>query len=545
MTRLFKAEDHGILPSGEVAQKLARLFKELAGVQGEKRLEFAAGVYYIDADKLTQKPLYITNTIGDNEWKKGETPHLNRAGIFMENISRLTVDGGGAAFILRGSACNMAIVNCEHIAFKNVTFDSENPDMHELTVLRRGAFYIDFAVDKFSALQNVGGKWHFAGKDYSVPVTFGRPAGWIGKVTKADENNIVRVNHPLTGAFNITMPRQGVLRAHYIVPPPYKQGDTFCIFDVRRKYNGIFIGESRDIRLEGVEQNFNYGLAVVCQCSEDVSIVGCAFRPKVRYMASVADFVQVCMCRGGVEIRSNTFIGSGDDCLNVHGIHFKVTKAAGNELELAFGHRQTHGFNPFRKGDILRVIGKNTLRQEGLLTVESASMKGEHAISITVKERAERAAGRVIENASACPDIYFCNNVLDRVITRGVLVTTSGKARICGNKFLHTSMHAVLISDDAKSWYESGMVKDVEISDNYFGACKGYTLMIKPENTARGCVHENVRFIGNTIESAGQGGYYLKDCKDIVISGNKIIGRMGRSRFIRAKYVLNENKYGK
>lgn len=45
--------------------------------------------------------------------------------------------------------------------------------------------------------------------------------------------------------------------------------------------------------------------------------------------------------------------------------------------------------------------------------------------------------------------------------------------------------------------------------------------------------------------SGVQGGYYLKDCKDIVISGNKIIGRMGRSRFIRAKYVLNENKYGK
>lgn len=34
MTRLFKAEDHGILPGGEVAQKLARLFDELSGVQG-------------------------------------------------------------------------------------------------------------------------------------------------------------------------------------------------------------------------------------------------------------------------------------------------------------------------------------------------------------------------------------------------------------------------------------------------------------------------------------------------------------------------------
>ena len=47
MTRLFKAEDHGILPSGEVAQKLARLFKELAGVQGGYYLKDCKGIVII------------------------------------------------------------------------------------------------------------------------------------------------------------------------------------------------------------------------------------------------------------------------------------------------------------------------------------------------------------------------------------------------------------------------------------------------------------------------------------------------------------------
>ena len=172
--------------------------------------------------------------------------------------------------------------------------------------------------------------------------------------------------------------------------------------------------------------------------------------------------------------------------------------------------------------------------------MESARLSDEYSIELTVAENADGAAGKVVENASACPDIDFCDNVVDRVITRGVLATTAGKVRIAGNRFLHTSMHAVLISDDAKSWYESGMVRDVEISGNYFGACWGYTLMVKPENSVPGFVHENVRFTGNTIDSGGQGGFYLKDCRGVVISGNKIIGKTKKGKFIRADYSMDK-----
>lgn len=539
MKKVIEASDFGIVPGEDVAEKLSRLLRDLAGEEGEKQLNFREGVYFVDAEKLPQKRMYITNTVGDREWKRGEEPHLNRAAIFIEGVSDLTIEGGGARFVLRGTATNAVIRGCRNVMLKDIFFDSENPDMHELTVVRRGAFCIDYAVDGHSDVRKVDGKWCFAGRDYVVPVTHGRPAGWwIGKVTEDDENSIVRVSHPLTGAFGIDMPDKGLLRAHYVVPPRYKTGDVFCLFDVRRKYNGIVVDKSENIRLCGVEQNFNYGLAVVCQCSKDVSITGCRFVPVDRYMASVADFVHVCMCRGKVEICGNTFKGSGDDCLNVHGVHFKAVSAEGKRLKAAFCHSQTHGFDPFLKGDVLRVIGKNTLREEGRLTVESSRMCDEYTIEITVKENADGVAGKVIENASACPDVDFCDNVLDRVITRGVLVTTAGKVRIAGNRFLHTSMHAVLISDDARSWYESGMVRDVEISGNYFGACRGYTLMIKPENTVPGTVHENVRFTGNTIESGGQGGFYLKDCAGVVIRGNSIAGKTKKNRFIRAQYNI-------
>ena len=45
--------------------------------------------------------------------------------------------------------------------------------------------------------------------------------------------------------------------------------------------------------------------------------------------------------------------------------------------------------------------------------------------------------GGVIENISACPDFEFAGNTINRVVTRGVLVTTRGKVRIENNKFLN------------------------------------------------------------------------------------------------------------
>ena len=117
MTKIINATDFGIIPGAETAEKLYLLMRELAGTEGEKQLNFQEGIYYIDADKLPQKSMFITNTVGDNEWKRGEEPHLNRAGILMENISDLTVEGRGARFVLRGSACNAVIRNCFNVTY--------------------------------------------------------------------------------------------------------------------------------------------------------------------------------------------------------------------------------------------------------------------------------------------------------------------------------------------------------------------------------------------------------------------------------------------
>ena len=532
--KIFKAAEYGIVPGAECAEKLSILSGELALTDEEKTLVFEKGEYFIDTDKLPQEKFFITNTVGDGEWKKVETPHLNRAGISLKGVKNLVVEGGGARFVLRGQACNAALRDCKRVTLKDVAFDSEAPDMHELKVVRRGAFYIDYAVDKYSTLKKICGKWFFVGKGYSALVTFGRPAGWIGKVTAKDENCIKRVNHPLTGAFAMSMPQKGIFRAHYVFTPLYKKKDTFCLFDVRRKYNGIFAENCEELVFEGVEQNFNYGLALVCQMCDGVTMRGCRFAPRkgVRYMASVADFVQICMCRGTVVIENNYFEGSGDDGLNVHGIHFPVTKTDGKRITVKFAHPQSHGFNPFKAGDRLRIIDKNTLLEKGACTLVSSRLADEHTLELILDKEWDFGKGAVIENASACPEVVYEGNTLERIITRGALFTSAGASRIENNKFLHTSMHAIHISDDAENWFESGMVKNLRVSGNYFGKVNGAALSVKPENKkCGGVVHSGIVFENNTI-SADCGGCYVKDAQ-VKIKNNIVEGKPRKSRFVR------------
>ena len=99
-------------------------------------------------------------------------------------------------------------------------------------------------------------------------------------------------------------------------------------------------------------------------------------------------------------------------------------------------------------------------------------------------------------------------------------MTSGGKVKITDNNFDNTSMHSILISDDAKSWYESGNVNDVEIAGNRFGRVVGYTVQVMPENNIHnGAVHKNIYIHDNTIDNADEG-WYFKSADGVVLENN-------------------------
>ena len=524
------AGEFDICTNEDITKQLISLFDYLKTVDEDKTVVFEKGTYYIDSEKCKKHMLYITNTVGDEEFSNDETPHLNAVPFYFGGIDNITFDGGNSVFVIDGKVTNIAMENCKNITLKNIEIQHSHPDMHELKVVRKGIFSVDFEIDRDTQYEFVNGKGYFFGKDYRYAIDYRvNNSWWIGLIRKATPNKIKRVNHPLFSALKIRDLGNRKIRVTYPNTFRFKTGDCYYVFDVRRQFAGIFVNKCENVRLENIKQRFNYSLALVAQDSENIIVDSVEFAPEkdsARKMASVADFIQICMCRGNVSIKDSYFDGAGDDSLNVHGVHFKITDICDNQITVRFMHPQTHGYNPLRVGDTIAYINTDTLLEEGTAVIEKSELVNEYEIMLTVSSTDKARVGNVIEDISACPNLEFENNTMTRIITRGLLITTRGKVNVKNNHFISTTMSGILLSDDAKSWYESGMCKDVTIENNTFDYCGQTPILIKPENRMyAGAVHKNIKLIGNTFKKYKGYSINAKDTDGIVLKDNIFSGK--------------------
>lgn len=259
--------------------------------------------------------------------------------------------------------------------------------------------------------------------------------------------------HPLFSSLSVRDMGGGVIRAKYLNTSRFTLGDRFYYYDVRRRFAGIFINRSENITLENIKQRFNYSLALVVQDSENLTVDSVDFSPEqgsARLLASVADFIQFCMCRGLMTVKNSHFSGAGDDCLNVHGVHFKIVDISGRDMTVRFMHPQTYGFDPLRVGDTVAFINPDTMLEKGQAVIEKSELVNNYDIKLTLSSADGAQVGMAIEDISACPDLDFVGNTLTRIITRGLLITTRGKVNVKNNHFVSTTMSGILLSDDAK-----------------------------------------------------------------------------------------------
>lgn len=524
----IKAADFGVLPGKDVTREVSALCAALADIPGEKTVRFAAGTYHLRSDLCEKHRLVITNTVGDKEFSPEETPHENAVPFYLENMEDLTLDFGAAVFVIDGKVTNFAAVGCRNLTVKNLEIRHSRPDMHELRVTRVTPISVDFEADRDTDLYFKGDTPYFRGRDYDYPVARNAAtSGWIGHIRARTPDRLARVQHPLCAAVRTKRLGERRFRAYFPNTWRFKKGDLYYIFDVRRQFAGIFLDRCANVRLENIKQRFNYSLALVAQDCENLEADHLEFAPEAtdaRRMASVADFIQICMCRGDVSITNSVFDGAGDDCLNVHGIHFAVTEKAGDRLTLRFMHPQTHGFLPLRVGDTVAFISPKTLLETGRTSIEAVRLLNEYEIELTVSDAMGAEVGCVIEDVDACPNVVFASNTLNRIITRGLLLTTRGKVLVENNRFVSTTMSGILLSDDAKSWYESGMCCNVTVRGNTFAYCGQTPIRILPENAVHaGPVHKNIHIVRNRFERYKGFCITAKSTDNLQVTGNRFL----------------------
>ena len=520
--KTYLSSDFNISKNSDITRDFARILSNLRGEPGEKALIFEKGTYYLSSKNSSEYELYITNTIGEKEWEKNENKNIHKVPIYIENISDLTIDFSGSTLVIDGVTTNIVIKNSKNIKIENVEIITSNPNLHELKVIDKKAFHVDYILDNESKYEKIKNKYYYVGTDYKLSFKYKlSKTWWIGDIKPNTPEKMKRTCHPFLGGI-IKELEKNKFRVYYLNTKRFTKDELFYVFDTRRKDVGIFIDNSSCVTLYNLAQRFNYSLAIVCQHSKDLTFDKLDLTPNEdRKVVSLADFIQICMCSGKIVVKDSNFIGACDDCLNVHGFHFKIVNTVGNKITVRFMHSQSYGFIPFDKGDILAYIDSNTLLEKGRANVLDIKQINKYDIELTVDN--VLSENMMVENVTKNPDLLFENNYLSRIITRGILVTTRGKVEILNNIFNYNTMSGVLISDDANNWYESGMVENVLIKGNRFCNTEEYDILIKPENTKfEGFVHNNITIVNNEFSSLNNGGIFVKDSGNVVIRDNII-----------------------
>lgn len=103
-------------------------------------------------------------------------------------------------------------------------------------------------------------------------------------------------------------------------------------------------------------------------------------------------------------------------------------------------------------------------------------------------------------------------------------MTTRGAVRIENNTFAGMPMSAILIADDANSWYESGMVKDVVIRNNTFTNIGNAVISVEPSTSLTNpdqTVHSHIMVDGNHFNQAsGNTAIYAKSVDGFTFTNN-------------------------
>ncbi len=223
-----------------------------------------------------------------------------------------------------------------------------------------------------------------------------------------------------------------------------------------------------------------------------------------------------------------------DDGINVHGAYIKVVEYRGDKTFLCeISHRQQWGLCFAEPGDRVMVTLRETVLPIYETSVTIVKVLNECRMLVTVAEVPETLPRGLLslENLTWYPDVIMRKNVIRDNRARSALITTKGRVLIEGNVF-SSQMHGILIEGDNNSWYESGGVCDITITDNTFenigyGDTTRYPLfaapLLRPEQRlGERKYHRNIRFTNNRIRSFNGHFVHALSVQGLTVTGNTV-----------------------
>lgn len=505
--------------NGDMTKKLQAAVEQARSYNGKAVvIELQNANYNIHRESSSQILYHISNTTSEKE-NPDQTKHI---GLWLKGLKNITIDGKGAHLITHGEMTSFVIDQCENITFRNLTVTAADPTVPELTVTEVGERHMTVRIHPQSRYRINDGKFSFVGNSWSL-------SDGIAQSYDPEKDITWRSWSPLTGLRKAIELEPNLLRFVYDATPQAQPGLTFQMRDGIRDEACGLIQYSKNVTLENLHLAFLGNFGIVGQMSENIIYRNMTFEPEAgsgRTCAGFADFVQMSGCKGKITIENSRFSGAHDDPINIHGTHLAVTEfLSSNQVVVRYIHPQTFGFQSFLPGNTIEFIQPHSLMPLASAKVKKAEMKNEREIIVTIDKpitsELRETEGLVIENVTYTPEVVIRGNYFSRIPTRGVLVSTRRKVIIENNTFFRMQMSGILIADDARSWFESGMARDVTIRNNNFIECGAPVIFIAPENDRNeGYVHRNITISNNRFQLTGADAVSAKSVDGLKITDN-------------------------
>lgn len=549
-----------------------------------KVLSFDKGRYDIWPDGAIRKEYFISNTSSEKECPS----KVKTVGLLYQDMQNLIIEGNGATLMFHGKMTPIVFDHCRNMKMRNIHVDFERPTSSELQYIRQNDNEVEVRIHPDTRYEIIDGKINLYGEGWKSnrnhcveydpeTETFIYSKGW--KILSESEAKKVSYN-----------------TIRFLVPKKFhaKVGNTLTVRDIIRDEVGMFIFESQDITLDEIQMHYMHGMGIVSQYSENILMkhVNCSPRQgSGRILAASADMLHFSGCKGEIIIDSCYFSGAQDDAINIHGTNLRIIKKVDQHtLRLRFMHHQSYGFNAYFPHDKIVYVRASTMERYASAIVHSVKRISAREIELKLVHSipAEMELNHdCIENMTWTPEVVIRNSFFTRTSTRGTLVTTPRKVLIENNTYYKTGMSAILIEGDAKEWFESGPVCNVQIKGNTFIDCASNggpadaVIAVNPSNTVISTdhpVHKNIRiennlfksfdypilyakstrglpFLNNTIErtytlppsSSNHSIFYLNGCKGVIIHGTMFTGEFPEKSIylknMKRNYLKNEDYY--
>lgn len=486
-------------------------------------IRFPAGAFDFFPEAALRLKLHISNSNDD--------PYTPKAvALMFRDIRHLRVTGSGTDIYVHGKMIETLFDRAEDVTLTGLAFDYRRPLVSEFTILDVATNHADVLVHPDSTYAIENGRLVWVGESWRSPGT-----ALNQECDPADDGRVWRRGSgPLTGVTRVEELAKFKLRMFFDRNPGFTKGRIIQFRETFRDCVGGLVQRSCNITWRDCAYHALGGMGIVSQFSENLTFDHVAFAPRPgsgRTTSSWADALHFSGCRGRILVTDCTFSGLHDDPINVHGTHLRVVgRPADNQILVRFMHDQTYGIEAFVPGDGIEFVSHLSLCAYATNRVTAAEAKSDREILLTLEQPAPAAipADDVIENVTWTPSVEVRNCTVSTDSCRGFLLTTRRPVLIENNTFIKTSMSAILIADDANSWFESGSVRDVTIRGNRFIKCREPVIHIAPENRSENPdepVHRDIRILNNTFDLLGDNGIDAKSVRGLTISGNLFTSR--------------------